>query len=78
MRRAADLFRYHRHVFIAPPWPEIFAQDRERKQTLEEAERTYAAMVDVYTELGYELVELPRAPVAARLDFILGSGAVVR
>jgi predicted ATPase len=74
MMRAADLFRYHHRVFIAPPWPEIFAPDRERKQTLEEAERTYTAMVETYAELGYELVELPRAPVAARLDFILGSG----
>lgn len=76
MRRAADLFRYHRRVFIAPPWPEIFAPDRERKQTLEEAARTHAAMVETYSELGYELIELPRAPVAPRLDFILGRGLV--
>jgi predicted ATPase len=31
-------------------------------------------MVETYGELGYELVELQRAPVAARLAFILGSG----
>jgi predicted ATPase len=74
MMRAADLFRYSRRVFIAPPWPEIFAPDRERKQTLEEAARTCAAMIETYGELGYDLVELPRAPVAARLAFILGSG----
>jgi predicted ATPase len=78
MMRAAELFRYHRRVFIAPPWPEIFAPDRERKQTPEEAERSYAAMVETYGELGYELVELPRAPVAARLDVILAAGVADR
>jgi predicted ATPase len=35
-------------------------------------------MVATYTEFGYELVELPRAPVAARMDFILGLGSVGR
>lgn len=37
---AAKSFRYHRRVFLAPPWPEIYAQDSERKQSFAEAERT--------------------------------------
>jgi predicted ATPase len=68
---AAAKFRYNSRVFIAPPWPEIFMQDSERKQTLDEAERTYHSLVSVYTELGYALVPLPLAPVEARLRFIL-------
>ncbi|MBA1139089.1 AAA family ATPase [Mesorhizobium neociceri] len=67
----AAKFRYNRRVFIAPPLPEIFMQDEERKQTLDEAERTYHSLVGVYGELGYELVELPRAPVEERRRFIL-------
>jgi predicted ATPase len=35
MDAAVRSHRYHRRVFVAPPWPEIFAQDAERKQTLE-------------------------------------------
>lgn len=38
---AVESFRYNRQVFIAPPWPEIFEQDSERRQDLDEAERTY-------------------------------------
>jgi predicted ATPase len=71
MKAAAERFRYNRRVFIAPPWPEIFAQDSERKQTLEEAERTHAAMVQIYAELDYELVALPQASVEERLRFVL-------
>ncbi|CAO3438577.1 AAA family ATPase [Azospirillum endophyticum] len=69
--KAVDLCRYHRPVFIAPPWPEIFTQDRERKQTLDEAERTYEAMVAAYVDHGYQLVELPRVPVEQRVRFVI-------
>jgi predicted ATPase len=68
---AARLFRYNRRVFIAPPWPEIYEHDGERRQSLDEAERTYASMVETYAEYGYELVELPRAPVEERARFVL-------
>jgi len=71
MEKAAAMFRYNRRVFIAPPWPGIFTQDSERRQTLEEAERTYAALAETYPRFGYELVTLPRLPVAERLRFIL-------
>ena len=46
MEKAAETFRYNRRVFIAPPWPEIFTQDSERKQTLAEAERTDPSWVE--------------------------------
>lgn len=70
MRQATRRHRYNRTVFIAPFWAEIFTQDEERKQTPEEAERTYEAMVRIYGEYGYHLVTLPRVPVAERVAFI--------
>jgi predicted ATPase len=69
---AADTFRYHRRVFIAPPWRAIFRQDAERRQDFAEAERTHAAMAETYTDLGYELVTLPRVPVEERMRFVTG------
>jgi predicted ATPase len=71
IHKAAQLFRYNRVVFLAPPRPEIFCQDRERKQDFEEAVRTHDAMVVTYTALNYELVELPRASVEEEVDFVL-------
>ncbi|MBB4933679.1 putative ATPase [Lipingzhangella halophila] len=68
---AAQSFRYHSRVFIAPPWREIYEQDDERKQTFEEAERTYESMVGTYTEYGYELTELGRTSTEERFRFIL-------
>lgn len=70
VREAARRFRYDRRVFVAPPWPEIYAPDAERRQDVDVAERTYDAMRTAYPECGYDLVELPRAPVAERVAFV--------
>ena len=71
MRKAARAFLYNRTVFIAPPWPEIFHQDLERKQDFDEAQRTYDALVSTYNGLHYHLIELPRVAVKERCQFIL-------
>ena len=69
--RAAEVFRYNRTVFIAPPWREIFANDKERKQDFAEAVRSYELCVAAYEHWGYELVELPKASVNARAAFVM-------
>ena len=71
MDNAARIFRYNRRVFIAPPWQAIFRGDRERKQSFDEAMRTYEAMVTTYRDYGYELIELPRATIEERVCFVL-------
>ena len=71
MRKAARAFLYNRTVFIAPPWPEIFHQDLERKQDFDEAQRTHDALVSTYNRLDYDLIELPRIAVKERCQFIL-------
>jgi predicted ATPase len=58
-------------VFLAPPWPEIYVTDTERRQDVDEARRTYEAVVEVYAAQGYDLVELPRADPRGRLAYVL-------
>ncbi|WP_137388675.1 AAA family ATPase [Rhodoligotrophos defluvii] len=72
VHEAAQCFRYHPTVLIAPPWEAIFTQDEERKQTFEEACRTYENMRRVYADYGYDLVPLPLAPVEDRVAFVEG------
>ncbi|MBC7669955.1 MAG: AAA family ATPase [Gemmatimonadaceae bacterium] len=68
---AALTLHYEPLVFIAPPWPEVFTNDAERRQDFAEAVRTHAMMAQVYTELGYTLVDLPQTPVEDRVAFVL-------
>jgi len=75
--RSIELYRYNRLAFLAPYWPEIYAQDEERKQSPDEAARTCDAMRAIYPEYGYELLELPRTHVRERVRFVLDAiGAV--
>ncbi len=71
LRNAAERLRYNRRVFIAPPWPEIFRQDSERRQSFDEAVRTHEALITAYDLCGYELVEIPRLDLDARTSFVL-------
>jgi predicted ATPase len=77
VEQAVAIYRYNRKVFIAPPWPEIFTQDRERKQDFAEAVRTCEALAATYSAAGHELIELPRAPVEERLAFVLRTVAAL-
>lgn len=71
IEKAANTYRYNLCVFMAPPWPEIFTQDKERKQSFEEAVATYNSLAAVYADLGYELLILPMGPVKDRVQFVL-------
>ncbi|NDV96276.1 ATPase [Dysgonomonas sp. 521] len=73
LKDAIKTYRYSPTVFILPPWVEIYSTDDERKQDFSEALRTYEVMRNVYTELGYKLIEVPKASPAERADFVINS-----
>ncbi len=63
--------RYHRRVFLAPPWPAIFTGDPERRHVLAEAVAEFERLEAAYRALDYEVVMLPKETVAARAGFVL-------
>ena len=74
---AARRFAYNGRAFVCPPWREIYEQDEERKQTFRTAEETYLSIVEVYRELGYELLEVPPGRLADRRHFVLEAASQV-
>jgi predicted ATPase len=71
--RLRDQDRYHRRVFLTPPWPEIYATDAERRHDLEAALAEYDRLLRVYPSLGYEVITLPKIGISERADFILAA-----
>ncbi len=71
LQNAFQNFLYNKRIFIAPPWKEIYCNDMERKQTYEEAVEIYHNLVEVYSEYGRELIELPKTSVENRVEFII-------
>lgn len=63
--------RYHRQVFLAPPWPQIYRADPERRHGFDDAAAEYDRLARLLPALGYEIVTLPKVPVGDRADFVL-------
>jgi predicted ATPase len=74
----AESHRYNRRVFLAPPWPEIYRTDHERRHGLEAAIAEYERLLETYPALGYEVLILPKVGVAERADFVLQNVADTR
>jgi len=69
--RAASDCRFAKKVFVTPPWPQIYVQDAERRHSFEQGVAEYEVLIPSYERHGYEVVEIPKAPVAERADFVL-------
>jgi predicted ATPase len=73
LKALASVHRYHCRVFLAPPWPEIYATDAERRHGFDAAVAEYRRLLDVYPSLGYAVTILPKIGVSERADFILAT-----
>ena len=47
-----EKYRYGRTVFFTPPWPELFANDAERRHSFQEAEAEYESLLGAYGARG--------------------------
>jgi len=70
-----DYGSYARHynpkVFICPPWQDIFVNDPQRPEAFDYSRKIYHLLKEVYEELGFKVLEIPRISVASRADFVL-------
>ena len=62
---------YNRNVFLAPPWPETYVTDPERRHDFDEAVSEYGRLLETYSSLGYSLTILPKVGVSERAAFVL-------
>lgn len=58
-------------IFLLPPWEEIYQSDNERYETFEEAVKIHHHLSKTYSDLGYNLVEVPKDTIENRTFFIL-------
>jgi predicted ATPase len=64
-------FRFHRTVFLLPPWPGIYARDSERDHSLGHCVAVHERLVAWYGRCGYQLHAVPCLPPAARAQHVL-------
>lgn len=61
---------YHSQALFCCPEASIYVQDDVRPYPFEEALEIHHALVTIYQELGYEVVEVPFMSVEARVLFV--------
>jgi len=61
---------YDRTVFLAPPWPALFAQDQDRQHTFADAVAEYDRIAATLPALSYAAVILPKQSVDSRAAFV--------
>lgn len=59
------------HIFMMPPWQEIYTTDNERYESYEQSLAIYNHLKKTYIDLGYTIVEVPTGTVQKRVNFIL-------
>ncbi len=67
---ACRRLRYIGRIWRAPAWRAIYRQDSERIQNFAEAVASDEAVTAAWRRYGYEVADLPFAPVADRLALI--------
>lgn len=58
-------------VFIVNPWKAIYTSDNERYESFDLALEIHQHLVDTYTSLHYNLIEIPFGDVTTRVNFII-------
>jgi predicted ATPase len=69
--KASEAHRYHPRVLLLTPWEEIYQTDDDRTMTFQDVMAFHRAICAAYRTAGYEIVEVPRAPVDDRAAFVL-------
>ncbi|MEO1662390.1 MAG: AAA family ATPase [Pseudomonadota bacterium] len=70
VRAAITGHPYRPKVFFLPAWQAIYQQDAERRLDFAGAQAFGALTRDGYIQSGYQLVDVPVGPVAARAAFV--------
>lgn len=59
------------HIFILPPWEDIYTSDNERFETFDEAVKIHDCLVKIYDQLGYDINNVPFGSISERTNFII-------
>lgn len=63
--------KYENLVFYTPIWEDIFSNDEERKEDIDQAKVIEENIKNSYLKFGYNLIEIPKGTISERVNFIL-------
>jgi predicted ATPase len=70
LTKATISFKYN-HIFLLPPWEDIYETDKERKEDFENSILIFEQLEKIYKKLNYSPILVPKLPIVQRSEFIL-------
>ena len=68
---AVKATNYYKKVFLDPICKEIFINDDQRKESLEEAVQLQEVLIETYKDLNFEILEIPKLGLIERKLWVL-------
>ncbi len=62
---------FNSKIFFTPIWREIYQNDNERIETIEQAKEIENLILITYKNFGYEPILIPKTSIQRRVDFII-------
>lgn len=64
---------YHKTIFFAQPWKEIYVQDKQRPQLFEVQIDLSERLIETYKKYGFNLLYLPFSTINSRVNYVLSN-----
>lgn len=62
---------YHKKVFFAPTWFDIYCQDEQRLQEFDYCLKLEKSLLELYKNKGFEIIILPKTKLSERYKLVL-------
>ena len=63
--------KFNKTVFYTPVWKEIYTNDNERIENINQAIKIEKAIISTYRSNGFQLIKVPKSTIEERVDFII-------
>ena len=64
---------FNKIVFYTPVWKEIYVTDKERKESINQAQKIEKSIINTYQSEGYKLIPIPKISIKERANFIVSN-----
>ena len=68
--KTVNELRFYPIVFICPFWANIFENDSQRLENIDQAKKIYNQLIKIYSQFDYKIAILPKGNLENRVKFI--------
>jgi predicted ATPase len=71
IKKLVYIYPYEKLVFLTQPWREIYQSNEDRPYSFKEASTINQILKECYSNLGYDIQDIPNQDIITRVEFVL-------